>query len=35
MRVLLADGDMLVEEEFDLDEDEDDAFDIRVLKDED
>ena len=35
VRVLLADGDMLVEEEFDLDEDEDDAFDIRVLKDED
>ena len=35
VRMLLADGDMLVEEEFDLDEDEDDAFDIRVLKDED
>ena len=35
VRVLLADGDVMVEEEFDLDEDEDDAFDIRVLKDED
>jgi len=36
VRVLLANGDMLAEEEFDLDdEDEDDAFDIRVLKDED
>jgi recombination protein RecA len=36
VRVLLAEGDMIVEEEFDLDdEDEDDAFDIRVLKDED
>ena len=34
VRVLLANQDMLMEEEFDLDEDEDDAFDIRVLKDE-
>ena len=34
VRVLLSSGEMPVEEEFDLDEDEDDAFDIRVLKDE-
>ena len=34
VRALLANGEVLVEEEFDLDEDEDDAFDIRVLKDE-
>ena len=35
VRVLLADREMIVEEEFDLDDDDDDAFDIRVLKDED
>ena len=35
VRALLANQDMMIEEEFDLDdEDEDDAFDIRVLKDE-
>ncbi|MBR5881711.1 MAG: recombinase RecA [Clostridia bacterium] len=35
VRVLLANGEVAVEEEFDLEDEDDDAFDIRVLKDED